>query len=295
MPNLLYAESGKNSKVSLRFSAKRFDFCSSTSALRPFTAHSSFSKLLTNTPSNLGTPRFIGTGSSIVFQTVRGGLNPLSSAHSAKTRPLISTWSVFCFKNSSAQSYKPVPGRATGKTTSGEPSVDGTTSTSSHADACSIVHVNVRGFKHAGPKFARTVAPLKVTVGNSAWPSRCVGSAMGLPTRCPSLKRLTVFTFGVPASKLTTMPSTLLRRKPGPTLIFSVPRQNWPSMSNATESFELPRSTVLPPVDKPTRMTTGATAGPPQLFAFCTNSITFTSNMYRPAFMPTVARAPANR
>mmetsp|Transcript_103756 Transcript_103756/g.300077 ORF Transcript_103756/g.300077 Transcript_103756/m.300077 type:complete len:225 (+) Transcript_103756:1317-1991(+) len=108
---------------------------------------------------------------------------------------------------------------------------------------------------------------------------------------------LSVFAFGVPVLRFrrTVMTSSLPNLADGK--VRCLPAVKAPSESKKTCSSLSPRSSDEPEVEKPSR-TSCRGFGVPRGHArsdVCKASITFNSNAYRPAFMPTLARAPAMR
>mmetsp|Transcript_69431 Transcript_69431/g.175009 ORF Transcript_69431/g.175009 Transcript_69431/m.175009 type:complete len:264 (-) Transcript_69431:3-794(-) len=118
--------------------------------------------------------------------------------------------------------------------------------------------------------------------------------------RSPSRNKLKVLAFGLLGSKLTTTAITWSRVNLCEAGVFFLPTQNEPSESKQTWSSLSPSTKGEFEVEKPTRSScrgAGARPRPPPAedSAGFNASTIFTSNMYLPAFTPTLARAPAMR
>mmetsp|Transcript_77234 Transcript_77234/g.215843 ORF Transcript_77234/g.215843 Transcript_77234/m.215843 type:complete len:382 (-) Transcript_77234:16-1161(-) len=224
-------------------------------------------------------------------------------AHCMIFRSLSSTYSGFSARNPSSQSKVPSSGNPTGSTTSCLPSFRGAAAmgeTSSFAAPWSMRHLNGSAFAGCGPHIIWMVTFLNDTCGNNAWPCRCSGSGWGSATRTPSTKRLTVLAVGLLMSTLSSTPTTWSRVKRCEHPVFFSPLA-WkhPSESKQTQSLPSPSTSEDPAVEKPSRASCRGIGtrpfAPEEDSDGLSASTIFTSYMYRPATIPTFARAPAMR
>mmetsp|Transcript_53915 Transcript_53915/g.115793 ORF Transcript_53915/g.115793 Transcript_53915/m.115793 type:complete len:236 (+) Transcript_53915:2053-2760(+) len=192
------------------------------------------------------------------FQELVLGLEPpLCSIHFWICRSLSSVKSLCSSRKLSSQSKVPSSGRPTGTTTSYWPPFLGAAdeaTPSSFATSCNILQVKGNFTSGVGPKFTCSVTFLKLTCGKSVFPFKHSGSGWGVEMRTPSMKMLTVFAFGLFASRFSRTATTwsLPKRFAMPGVFFvSVVKQ--PSESKQTLPSVSPRKSVDSDVEKPTR------------------------------------------
>mmetsp|Transcript_10582 Transcript_10582/g.22044 ORF Transcript_10582/g.22044 Transcript_10582/m.22044 type:complete len:233 (-) Transcript_10582:297-995(-) len=137
-------------------------------------------------------PKFIsGLSLECLVASLHARLMPLFVHQSAILRSLISVNSGCSFRNQSNQWNVPSPGRKTGKSTSGRPSLGSgylILETSSSAASLIMRHLNGNSARGSGPKLTCTVKFLNVIIGKSGFPFKISGIGCGLEMRSPSRK-----------------------------------------------------------------------------------------------------------
>mmetsp|Transcript_109718 Transcript_109718/g.266783 ORF Transcript_109718/g.266783 Transcript_109718/m.266783 type:complete len:201 (+) Transcript_109718:206-808(+) len=162
----------------------------------------------------------------------------------------------FLARNWSTQSNPPSSGSATGTTTSNLPSAGTTCSATSQSAAAasrSIRQLKGNACIGGSDMFRRREVPRTLNVGKSVLPRSLSGRGCGWVSRTPLRKTLTVFAFGLPASRFSSTARTCSAPTLCETRFLVFPCTKTPSASKHTLSSPSPRKSEEPAVEKPSR------------------------------------------